>query len=250
MDKFLIDNIGSSSFPKHVAIIMDGNGRWAKMQGKERTFGHKSAVSAVRSAIQACDDLNIPYLTLYAFSTENWKRPKMEVSFLMKLLSQIIQTELHELLTNNIRLKIIGDFESLPKRIKKILNDALEATKNNKKATLTIALSYGSKAEILLAVKNIAQQVKNGNLEVSEIDETLFNKHLYTHDLPDVDLLIRTSGEYRISNFMLWQIAYSELYFTDVLWPDFNKEHFFEAIKCYTQRERRYGKTGEQLKTE
>lgn len=250
MDKFLLDSIGSSSIPRHVAIIMDGNGRWAKRQGMERTFGHKSAVSAVRSATQACEDLNIPYLTLFAFSTENWSRPPIEVSFLMNLLSQTIKTELNELLSNNVKLNVIGDLDSLPKKVRKVMLNALETTKNNTGSILTLALSYGSKAEMLLAVKDIAQQVKDGDLEVSEINETLFNKHLYTHDLPDVDLLIRTSGEYRISNFMLWQIAYSELYFTDVLWPDFNKEHFFDAIKSYAQRERRYGKTGEQMKTE
>lgn len=250
MDKFLLDNIGTSSIPKHVAIIMDGNGRWAKRQGMERTFGHKSAVKAVRNAIEACDDLNIGYLTLYAFSTENWKRPAIEVSFLMNLLSQSIQTELEELHSKNIKINLIGEFEALPKKIRKELQHAIDVTKNNTKATLTLALSYGSKNEILQAVKTIAQKVKQGTIELSEINEALFDEHLYTRDLPHVDLLIRTSGEYRISNFLLWQIAYSELYFTDVLWPDFNKEHFFEAVVSYAKRERRYGKTGEQLKTE
>lgn len=250
MDKFLLDNIDPSSIPQHVAIIMDGNGRWAKKQGLERTFGHKNAVRAVRAAIEACGDLNISYLTLFAFSSENWNRPAMEVSFLMKLLSQSIQSELDELHSKEIKLNLIGDFEALPKKIWKQLQTALDLTKHNKKATLTLALSYGSKNEILHAVKSIANEAKAGTLNPSDINESLFEEHLYTKGIPNVDLLIRTSGEYRISNFLLWQIAYAELYFTDVLWPDFTKEHLFEAVKDYIQRERRYGKTGEQIKTE
>ncbi|MFA7686636.1 MAG: isoprenyl transferase [Moheibacter sp.] len=250
MDQFLLDNIGSSSIPKHVAIIMDGNGRWAKKQGFERTFGHKNAVKSVRAAIQACEDLGIDFLTLYAFSTENWKRPAMEVSFLMNLLSQSIQTELDELHSKGIKLNLIGELEALPKRVLKELQHAVAVTQHNTKATLTIALNYGSKNEILNAVKAISQKTKTGNLEPSQITESVIEAHLYTHDMPQVDLLIRTSGEYRISNFLLWQIAYSELYFTDVLWPDFKKEDLYEAVKSYIQRERRYGKTGEQLKTE
>lgn len=250
MDKFLLDNINPSSIPQHVAIIMDGNGRWAKKQGLERTFGHKSAVKAVRSVIEGCGDLDIPYLTLFAFSSENWNRPAMEVSFLMSLLSQSIQSELEELHSKNIKINLIGDFESLPKKVWKELQHALEVTKHNTKATLTLALSYGSKNEILHAIKSIANEVKAGTLNPSEINESLFEDYLYTKGLPNVDLLIRTSGEYRISNFLLWQIAYAELYFTNVLWPDFRKEDLFEAVKDYVQRERRYGKTGEQLKTE
>lgn len=250
MDKFLLDNIPSSSIPEHVAIIMDGNGRWAKKQGLDRTFGHKNAVTAVKSAIEACGDLGISYLTLYAFSTENWNRPAIEVSFLMNLLSQSIQNELDELHSKDIKLNLIGDFESLPKKVWRELQHALEVTKDNKKATLTLALSYGSKNEILHAVKSIANEAKTGVLNPSDINESLFEQHLYTKDIPNVDLLIRTSGEYRISNFLLWQIAYAELYFTDVLWPDFRKENLFEAVRDYAQRERRYGKTGEQLKTE
>lgn len=250
MDKFLLDNIDTSSIPQHVAIIMDGNGRWAKKQGLERTFGHKHASKAVRSAIEACGDLNIPYLTLFAFSSENWKRPALEVSFLMSLLSQSIQSELTELHSKNIKIKIIGDFEALPKKVWKELQHAIEVTKDNTKATLTLALSYGSKNEILHAVKSIANEAKAGTLNPSDITESLFENHLYTKGIPNVDLMIRTSGEYRISNFLLWQIAYAELYFTDVLWPDFTKEHFFEAVRDYVQRERRYGKTGEQMKTE
>ncbi|SMC33302.1 isoprenyl transferase [Moheibacter sediminis] len=250
MDKFLLDNIDASSIPQHVAIIMDGNGRWAKKQGLERTFGHKHAAKSVRSAIEACGDLNIPYLTLFAFSSENWKRPAVEVSFLMSLLSQSIQSELAELHSKNIKIKLIGDFEALPKKVWKELQHAIEVTKDNTKATLTLALSYGSKNEILHAVKSIANEAKAGTLNPSDITESLFENHLYTKGLPNVDLMIRTSGEYRISNFLLWQIAYAELYFTDVLWPDFTKEDFFDAVRDYVQRERRYGKTGEQMKTE
>lgn len=250
MDKFLLDNIDTSSIPQHVAIIMDGNGRWAKKQGLERTFGHKHATKAVRSAIEACGDLNIPYLTLYAFSSENWNRPALEVSFLMNLLSQSIKSELNELNSKNIKIKLIGDVEALPKKVWKELQHAIEVTKDNTKATLTLALSYGSKSEILHAVKSIANEAKAGTLNPSDINESLFENHLYTKGLPNVDLLIRTSGEHRISNFLLWQIAYSELYFTDVLWPDFSKEDFFDAVRSYAQRERRFGKTGEQMKTE
>lgn len=250
MDKLLLDNIDASSIPQHVAIIMDGNGRWAKKQGLDRTFGHKNATKAVRNAIEACGDLNIPFLTLYAFSSENWNRPALEVSFLMNLLSQSIKSELEELHSKNIKINLIGDFEALPKKVWKELQHAIEVTKDNTKATLTLALSYGSKSEILHAVKSIANEAKAGTLNPSDINETLFEDHLYTKGIPNVDLMIRTSGEHRISNFLLWQIAYAELYFTEVLWPDFTKEDFFGAIRSYAQRERRYGKTGEQMKTE
>lgn len=250
MDKFLLDNIDASSIPQHVAIIMDGNGRWAKKQGLERTFGHRNATKAVRSAIEACGDLNIPYLTLYAFSSENWNRPALEISFLMNLLSQSIKSELEELNSKNIKIKLIGDVEALPKKVWKELQHAIDVTKDNTKATLTLALSYGSKSEILHAVKSIANEAKAGTLNPSDINEDLFETHLYTKGIPNVDLMIRTSGEHRISNFLLWQIAYAELYFTDVLWPDFSKEDFFDAVRSYAQRERRFGKTGEQMKTE
>ncbi len=238
------------NLPQHVAIIMDGNGRWAKKQGLDRTFGHQNAIKSVRSAIEACNDLGIPYLTLFAFSTENWNRPKIEVSFLMKLLSKAIESEMQELHEKDIRLLVIGETDQLPDTTKKPLQKAIELTKNNSKATLVIALNYGSQGEIIRATQKIAEEVKAGKLEPEQINQEIFEQNLYTNTIPNVDLLIRTSGEHRISNFLLWQIAYAELYFSDVLWPDFRKEHFMEAIESYVQRERRYGKTGEQIKTE
>lgn len=245
-----LENITNDLIPKHIAIIMDGNGRWAKQKGFERTFGHKNAITAVKSAIEGCRDLGVPYLTLYAFSTENWNRPKREVSFLMTLLAQSIKNEIEELHQNNIKLNVIGDLTPVPSKIIRELNKAIAFTQNNTKATLTLALSYGSKAELTHATKSIANKVKSGEIDVSDISEKLIEQNLYTHNLPEVDLLIRTSGEHRISNFLLWQIAYAELYFTDVFWPDFRKEDLFEAVEIYKNRERRYGKTGEQLKTE
>lgn len=245
-----LENITNDLIPKHIAIIMDGNGRWAKQKGFERTFGHKNAITAVKSAIEGCRDLGVPYLTLYAFSTENWNRPKREVSFLMTLLAQSIKNEIEELHQNNIKLNVIGDLTPVPSKIIRELNKAIAFTQNNTKATLTLALSYGSKAELTHATKSIANKVKSGEIDVSDISEKLIEQNLYTHNLPEVDLLIRTSGEHRISNFLLWQIAYAELYFTDVFWPDFRKEDLFEAVENYKNRERRYGKTGEQLKTE
>lgn len=242
--------IDKSNLPQHVAIIMDGNGRWARKQGLDRTFGHRNAVESVRAAIEVCGDLDIPYLTLFAFSTENWKRPKTEVSFLMKLLSSTIKSEIDELDRKGIRLLIIGQNDKLPPAVLKQLQKAIDRTKDNKKATLIIALNYGSKDEIVNAAKKIAEDVKSGNIEISDIDQDLFEQNLYTGDIPNVDLLIRTSGEYRISNFLLWQIAYAELYFTKTLWPDFRQEDFLKAIREYSLRERRYGKTGEQIKTE
>lgn len=242
--------IDKSNLPQHVAIIMDGNGRWARKQGLDRTFGHRNAVESVRAAIEVCGDLDIPYLTLFAFSTENWKRPKTEVSFLMKLLSSTIKSEIDELDRKGIRLLIIGQNDKLPPAVLKQLQKAIDRTKDNKKATLIIALNYGSKDEIVNAAKKIAEDVKSGNIEISDIDQDLFEQNLYTGDIPNVDLLIRTSGEYRISNFLLWQIAYAELYFTKTLWPDFRQENFLKAIREYSSRERRYGKTGEQIKTE
>jgi len=242
--------IDKSNLPQHVAIIMDGNGRWARKQGLDRTFGHRNAVESVRAAIEVCGDLDIPYLTLFAFSTENWKRPKTEVSFLMKLLSSTIKSEIDELDRKGIRLLIIGQTDKLPAAVLKPLQKAIERTKENKKATLIIALNYGSKDEIVNAARKIAEDVKTGKIEISDIDSELFEKKLYTGDIPNVDLLIRTSGEYRVSNFLLWQIAYAELYFTQTLWPDFRQEDFLKAIREYSLRERRYGKTGEQIKTE
>ncbi|HLV24128.1 MAG TPA: isoprenyl transferase [Moheibacter sp.] len=250
MNQSITDTIHPSNLPEHVAIIMDGNGRWAKKQGLERTFGHQHAVRSVRAAIEICGELGIPYLTLFAFSTENWNRPKLEVSFLMKLLSKTIASEIQELHEKGIKLNVIGDTEALPDYVKKPLNKALDLTQNNTKATLTIALNYGSQKEIIRAAKNIAEAVKEGSLTTDQINEKIFEQNLYTQNIPNVDLLIRTSGECRISNFLLWQIAYAELYFTEVLWPDFRHEHFLEAIKSYAERERRYGKTGEQIKTD
>ncbi|HUH35770.1 MAG TPA: isoprenyl transferase [Moheibacter sp.] len=245
-----IDTTIKANLPQHVAIIMDGNGRWAKRKGLERTFGHQEGVKSVREAISTCGDLGIPYLTLYAFSTENWKRPRLEVSFLMRLLSKTIQEEINELHEKGIKLSLIGALEDLPKNVRKSLADAVALTQNNQKANLIIALNYGAQAEIVRATKQIAEKVKNQEIALTQIDEKLFEQHLYTQDLPQVDLLIRTSGEQRISNFLLWQIAYSELYFSEVLWPDFRKEHFVEALRTYALRERRYGQTGEQIKTD
>ncbi len=247
MQQTLRNKIDLSNTPQHVAIIMDGNGRWAKKKGMLRTFGHKNAIKAVRSAIEGCDDLGIPYLTLYAFSSENWSRPMEEVGFLMGLLASSLKKELKTLQENNIRLCTIGDIDKLPKEVVAELKSVMESTKNNTKAVLTLALSYGAKDEIISAVKSIAKDVKEDNLEINNITPEVFKTHLFTADLPDVDLMIRTSGETRISNFLLWQIAYAELYFTDILWPDFRKKDLFEAIYSYQKRERRFGKTGDQL---
>lgn len=243
-------NIIKENLPQHVAIIMDGNGRWAKKQGFDRTFGHQNAIKAVRSAIETCGDLDIPYLTLFAFSTENWNRPKIEVNFLMRLLSQTVASEIKELHEKGIRLLVIGEVDSLPSQVKKQLKKAIELTQSNSKATLVIALNYGSQDEIIRATQKIAAKVKVGELSENKIDKQVFESNLYTNNIPNVDLLIRTSGEQRISNFLLWQIAYAELYFTDVLWPDFKREDLLAAVESYVKRERRYGKTGEQIKTE
>lgn len=247
MQQTLRNKIDSSNIPQHVAIIMDGNGRWAKKKGMLRTFGHQNAIKAVRSAIEGCDDLGIPYLTLYAFSSENWSRPMEEVGFLMGLLASSLKKELKTLQENNIRLCTIGDIDKLPKDVSAELKSVMESTKNNTKAVLTLALSYGAKDEIISAVKSIAKDVKEDNLEINNITPEVFKNYLFTAELPDVDLMIRTSGETRISNFLLWQIAYAELYFTDILWPDFRKKDLFEAIYSYQKRERRFGKTGDQL---
>ncbi len=240
--------IDLKNLPKHLAIIMDGNGRWAKQQGFLRTFGHENGTKSVKITIEECAKLGIENLTLYAFSTENWNRPKLEVDTLMNLLINSLKKELKTLQDNNIKLNFIGDLEKLPKKAQKELLDVIQKTENNNRMTLTLALSYSSRDEILNAVKNISNKVKNNIISIDAIDESIINEHLYTHNLPDVDLLIRTSGEHRISNFLLWQIAYAELYFTDVLWPDFKEEHLYEAIISYQKRERRFGKTSEQIK--
>ncbi|MDI1257087.1 MAG: isoprenyl transferase [Flavobacterium sp.] len=244
----LLETINTDNLPKHLAIIMDGNGRWAKKRGMMRALGHENGSKAVRIAVETSARLGIENLTLYAFSTENWNRPKIEVETLMKLLINSLRSEFKTLHENNIRLNTIGNFEMLPDTVKKELSEAINKTKDNTRMTLTIALSYGSREEIIYAIKNISSKVKNNIISIDAIDESIINQHLYTQNLPDVDLLIRTSGEHRISNFLLWQIAYAELYFTDVLWPDFTEQHLYEAIISYQKRERRFGKTSEQIK--
>ena len=244
----LLTSINTDNLPKHLAIIMDGNGRWAKNQGLLRAIGHENGTKSVKVTVEACAKLGIENLTLYAFSTENWNRPKLEVDLLMKLLINSLKKELATLVKNNIKLNSIGNLENLPKSVQKELIEVIEKTKNNTRMTLTLALSYGSREEIINAVKIISDKVKNNIISIDSIDDSILNKHLYTHNLPDVDLLIRTSGEHRISNFLLWQIAYAELYFTDVLWPDFKEKDLHEAIISYQKRERRFGKTSEQIK--
>jgi len=239
--------IDHNKLPRHIAVIMDGNGRWAKKQGLFRAIGHENGTKAVREIVEASAELKIEYLTLYAFSTENWNRPKLEVETLMKLLVSSLKKEIKTLEKNNIRLNAIGNLDALPKKAKNELLDVIEKTKDNKHMTLTLALSYGSREEIVKTIQEISHKVKNSLISPSEIDEATINNHLYTRDLPDVDLLIRTSGEKRISNFLLWQIAYAELFFTETLWPDYRKNHLFEAILNYQKRERRFGKTSEQL---
>lgn len=241
------EKLNLDHLPKHVAIIMDGNGRWAKSRGKERTFGHKHAIQAVRNAVNACNEINIPYLTLYTFSSENWSRPEDEVSTLMSLISETLLLEAEDIFSKGLRMHIIGDIKKLPELVQEQLMQLVEITKNNAKGNLILALSYGSQKEILNAVKEISTQVKNGELSEEDITEEVFENHLYTKDFPPVDLLIRTSGEVRISNFLLWQIAYAELQFLDILWPDFGKEDFFKCIYDYQNKERRFGKTSEQL---
>ena len=241
------EKLNFDNLPKHVAIIMDGNGRWAKSQNKERTFGHKNAIKAVREAISACNEVGIPYLTLYTFSTENWNRPTEEVDTLMNLLSSTLLQEAEEIFSKGIRIRAIGDLEALPEDVRNQLYNIMELTKNNTKGNLTLALSYGSQKEILNAVKELCKKVKNGDINENDIDEKLFEQHLYTKEIPPVDLLIRTSGEVRVSNFMLWQIAYAEMQFIDVLWPDFTEETFFQCILDYQTKERRFGKISEQL---
>jgi len=244
----LIEKINKDNLPKHLAIIMDGNGRWAKQKGLLRAFGHENGTKSVRLTVETCAKLGIKNLTLYAFSTENWNRPKLEVDTLMKLLISSLKNELQTLIDNNIRLNSIGNLEMLPKSAQKELLDVIKKTEKNSRMVLTLALSYGSREEIISAIKKISDKVKNNIISLDSIDESIINQHLYTQNLPDVDLLIRTSGEHRISNFLLWQIAYAELYFTDVLWPDFKEDDLYEAIISYQKRERRFGKTSEQIK--
>jgi undecaprenyl diphosphate synthase len=237
----LLNKIDISSSPNHVAIIMDGNGRWAKMRNKPRTFGHRNAVDSVQAAIRACNQLKISHLTLFAFSTENWSRPNSEINMLFKLLHNTLKKDLKEFYENEIRLKIIGNQSRIPKIIKDSLDEVVEKSKNNKRGTLIVAIDYGSKEELVSSTKKIATLVKENKLDIEDITESVIENNLYTEGIPPVDLLIRTSGEKRISNFLLWQIAYAEIYFTNTLWPDFREKDFYQAIIDYQLRERRFG---------
>ena len=243
----LKDKLIAEKLPRHIAIIMDGNGRWAKEKGKDRLFGHYNGVESVRNIVVGCAELGIGYLTLYAFSTENWDRPKDEVTGLMELLVKTIRGEVAPLNKNNIRLHVIGNIDMLPANAHDELNEACDETKTNTGLNLIMALSYSSRWEILNAVKNIGKEISTGNVQPNEITDEVFQQHLCTANFPDPELMIRTSGEYRISNFLLYQLAYSELYFTDTLWPDFRKENLYEALLNYQMRERRFGKTSEQV---
>lgn len=243
----LEQQIQKDALPKHIAIIMDGNGRWAKQRGMLRAFGHENGTKAVRTTVETCAKLGIENLTLYAFSTENWKRPKLEVDTLMRLLVSSLKKEIKTLNDNNIKLNAIGNLEALPKKVSQELLEVIDETKNHTRLTLTLALSYGARDELVSAVKEIATKATAHKISVESIDESIINEHLYTRNLPDVDLLIRTSGEQRISNFLLWQIAYAELFFSPVFWPDFSEQNLYEAIIEYQKRERRFGKTSEQI---
>jgi undecaprenyl diphosphate synthase len=241
------EHIDFNNLPRHIAVIMDGNGRWAKKKGAMRIFGHRNAVQAVRDVTEGCGEVGIKYLTLYAFSTENWGRPKEEIEGLMELLVNTLKQEIKTLMDNQVKLITIGDTSHLPEDCQKNLDWAINATKNNSGLKLVLALSYSGRWEITRAVKAIVAEVKSGKVNEEDINEEMISRHLQTAEIPDPELLIRTSGEMRISNFLLWQIAYSELYITPTLWPDFRKEHLYEAIWSYQQRERRFGKTSEQL---
>jgi undecaprenyl diphosphate synthase len=242
------EQINPERLPQHVAIIMDGNGRWAQKKGNQRIYGHRNAIQAVRDTVEASAELGIRYLTLYAFSTENWNRPRTEIDALMSLLVSTIRTELQTLLQNNVRLLTIGDRSSLPAGVRNELEKAIETTRNNQGLSLVLALSYSSRWEIIEAVKRLGTDLVEGKLLPGDIDACIFEQYLTTSGIPDPDLLIRTSGEYRISNFLMYQVAYSELYFTDTLWPDFRRENLYKAICDYQQRERRFGKISEQCK--
>lgn len=241
--------VDTSKLPKHIAIIMDGNGRWAKERGKDRIYGHHEGVMSVRDIVNTCGEIGIPYLTLYAFSTENWNRPQEEVNALMELLVNTIRKEIDELKKNNVRLHVIGDMDSLPPICRQELAEAKAITAGNSGVNLILALSYSARWEIVRAAKKIAEEVQAGKLDVAQINEHTFRNYLETADFPDPELMIRTSGEYRISNYLLYQLAYAELYFTPVHWPEFRRQHLLEAINDYQQRERRFGKTSEQLQT-
>ena len=247
MEGSLKDKIQRDKLPRHIAIIMDGNGRWAKKKGNERIFGHKNGVRAVRDTVEAAAELGVNYLTLYAFSTENWNRPRTEIDALMSLLVTSLDREMDNLMENKIRLLVIGDIESLPAKVKKYLLRAIEKTSGNTGMSLILALSYSARWEILEALKRIARKIESGEMTSRDLNFEHIGDVLQTHDLPDPELLIRTSGEYRISNFLLWQIAYAELYFTETLWPDFTKEDLYQAICNFQQRERRFGMISEQV---
>lgn len=243
----LKSQINLERLPEHIAIIMDGNGRWAKQHGRPRVFGHRNGVKAVRETTEAAAELGVPYLTLYAFSTENWKRPRLEIDALMHLLLETLHKEINTLMKNDIKLEAIGDTSSLPTSTYNALMNGIERTQHNKRMTLILALNYSSKWEILQASQHLAQKVKDKAINPEDISEQLFNQELSTAGKPDPELLIRTSGECRLSNFLLWQLAYAELYFTSTFWPDFRKEHLYKAIIDFQQRERRFGKISEQL---
>jgi len=245
----LKEKIDFNRLPNHIAIIMDGNGRWAQEKGEDRLFGHLHGVESVRNIVEGAAELGIKYLTLYAFSTENWDRPEYEVTGLMELLIDTIKKEVPTLNKNNIKLQVIGDIKMLPENARKELAEALAETASNTGLNLVMALSYSSRWELVTAVKNIAKEVKEGTLDPEKITQQTLQEHLSTSNFPDPELMIRTSGEFRISNFLLYQLAYSELYFTETRWPDFRKENLYEAILDFQQRERRFGKTGEQVKT-
>ncbi len=246
MSTFL-EEIDHTSLPRHIAVIMDGNGRWAKKHGKPRIFGHKNGVQAVREITECAAETGIEYLTLYAFSTENWGRPALEVTALMHLLVETVKNEIKTLMKNDIRLNAIGDLNQLPKKTHDALISGIEMTKDNKRMTLTLALNYSSRWELTEAIKVISTKVSDGTIATEDINSELISAHLTTHNIPDPELLIRTSGEHRVSNYLLWQIAYTEFYFTDIFWPEFKKQHLLEAILDYQNRERRFGKTSDQL---
>lgn len=241
------DQIDLQRLPRHIAVIMDGNGRWAKGKGKLRVFGHHNGVLSVRDVVEGAGELGVEYLTLYTFSSENWNRPSFEVNAIMELLISTINKEINKLMQNNVRLNAIGDMQQLPGKCFKELNNAIIKTSGNTGLVLTLALSYSSRREMVHAAKELAIKVQSGELRPEDIDEQMFEDNLYTHGMPNPELLIRTSGEYRISNYLLWQIAYAELYFTNKLWPDFRREDLFEAILDYQKRERRFGLTSEQV---
>ena len=242
-----MDQIDLLKLPRHIAIIMDGNGRWAKEKGKLRVFGHRNGVVSVRDVVEGAVNLGVNYLTLYTFSSENWNRPKLEVMAIMELMVSTIHKEIENFMKKNVRLNAIGDLDMLPDKCNRELNNAIEKTSGNTGLVLTLALSYSSRREMVRAARNIALKVQNGELNIDDIDEEVFENNLFTGGMPNPELLIRTSGEFRISNYLLWQIAYAELYFTSKLWPDFRKDDLYEAILDYQKRERRFGKTSEQV---